>query len=215
MLLIALASACATTPPATETFKLPPPRDDFYEQYFERYANRLDLFRASPGGEIEQALLIVDSSFYEGVGIALHKDTMLEEGSHFACCSLMVSIRDLANDTYVKTGEVGEFTSVLKRYAVDVSQEEAGIVAAAIKESGFYTERFTDKNDSLCTDGTTYWLEANFDNNHNLIARHTCDNGFKTKIAAADSLFSLAMEKFPMIADRLKRMQSAIKNYPD
>jgi len=215
LLSLLIEASCETATPATQVFRPPPPQDEIYEEYFERYVSRLDQFRSQPTDEFEQALLIIDASFDALIGISIVRDKELEQYSRFSCCSLTVSIIDRTSDAYLKTGEVGEFTSVLRRYHVKVSREEVDQVAASISNSKFYSDTFTDKSERVCADGTIYWLEANFNHRENLIARHACDNGFNQKIAAADALFALAVEKMPMIVKRLGDIQSSIKNHPD
>ena len=210
---LAFVTACATGEPAAPSVAPPPTIDEIYQQHFEAASNSLDLFRSQPGGEIEQALLIIDGSFGPIIGLTSYRFTDARFGSKSSCCTLEASIREMTAFDDAENGGVSVRTYALNKYFVNISQREFDQISASFRNSAFYAAKSTDKeNGPICSDGTTYWLEANFMNKHHSIARHTCDKGFSTEIRAADPLFALAIEKLPMLAERLKRTQTSIEN---
>lgn len=210
---LAFVTACATGKPAAPSVASPPTIDEIYQQHFEQVSNPLDLFKSQPGGETEQALLIIDGSFGPTIGLTSYRFTDARFGSKSSCCTLEASIREMTAFDDAESGGVSVRTYVLNKYFVNISQREFDQISASFRNSAFYAAKFTDKNDSLCTDGTTYFIEANLEDRRHSIARHTCDNGFSTEIRAADPLFALAIEKLPMLAERLKRTQTSIENF--
>ena len=166
-------SGCVSNENELVEFKLEPPSDNFYLESFERNVNRLGLYRVKEADGIEQALVVVNASFDAMIGLSLVRDVIDKEDDKFENYALDVSVWEHSKDEYRKTEDVGEFTSVIKRYHADVTNADIDRVAERLRDFNFYNEQFTDKPDAFWTDGTTYVIEARLNNKYNIVARHS------------------------------------------
>ncbi len=210
-----IVAGCATTEANNQVITFPPPNDDFYRDMFESGVHRLGLFRSKGSygdhTQIDQILVTINASFDGQLGISLTHDVSLTEVDPFEGYILQVAVWEYSDNERLETGDIVIQTSELKSYWTEaIPNTDFDRVANRLKTSGFFREKFTDKPPSFCTDGTIYFIEGRVDDEHNLIGRHTCDNGFRSKIQMVDALFDLAIDKFPMIATRLQKMRLAI-----
>lgn len=214
----ALIAACASTSSETVAVRIPPPSDDFYRESFVSSVNRLGIFRIrendarrSSMPEMEQVLVVVSASFDGMIGVSLLKYTDDRvPGEEVEDYSIHVVLRDYNSDEFEEFGEVTKSTVQFTSYWTEAPSSEAEAVFIGLVNDNFYRQKFTDKNEALCTDGTTYYIEGRSHERHNLIARHTCDNGFSELFSHADALFDLVKARVPQVAERLGRAELAI-----
>ena len=207
---IIAVSGCISNRNEHIEFTLEPPGDEFYSAGFERAVNRLGLYRSKSADGVDQALVVINASFDGMIGISLLRDIVDEDDDQFESYTLAVAVWEHSKDALRQKDEIRELKSVIKSYYTEVTSSDVERVAKRLEESRFYKEAFTDKPDSFCADGITYFIEARFNENHNVIGRHSCDNGYASTILAVDLLFDLAISEFPMVSERLIKSENAI-----
>ena len=212
LLFSVLLFGCATGVPNPSEAPAEQKRQEFFVKHVERTAHRLELGAVYFNDEVDQLLVIIEELYGSTIGVSLVSDVSSDPNDPFEYYILEAVIWDRSKDSYRRAGEVGEFVSVIKRYVTDVKAADADRVSKRLDMTGFFEMEFADPFVGSCARPTDYFILAKFETKQNLIWRGRCDPSYADDIAAVDLLFDLAIEHFPMIADKLGEIESSILN---
>lgn len=202
-------SACAQYSHESQPINFDPPSDERILSDFESSATLLGIPRMANADEFDQIHVIIHTSFDASIGLSLIHEKSASE-KHKGDNILSVFVRDYTKDQQIEHGEVTEYVSVKKSYWTDVPSDDFARISKRFNESAFYNEKFADKSNGGCVDGTTYYIEAGFGAQYNLIGRSYCDKGYIRNFKPVDELISLAVDRFPMIAERLNMSKHSV-----
>ncbi len=86
-------------------------------------------------------------------------------------------------------------------YATKLHVEEFEAILTSEHRKAISKQPFVRTGDGFCADGTTYFVDAEFDDERFSFARHSCDPGFVEDFASVVPLMRATASKFPAFAE--------------
>lgn len=116
----------------------------------------------------------------------------------------------------------GRITERLIRiYRSEIETDDFIEIRQALTDNRFHEKKLSGQHlvseapdtATICLDGTTYYIEAEYDDQRALISRHNCAEGFSSDIQLVSKMTNSAIENFPMLSKTLAKLIADIKGY--